>query len=66
MECALEAEPNVVQQYVLVGDSAICLLHVVDLLHGAVAEDYLQGKNITTMEQFWQEALSVSFGHIGI
>lgn len=65
-ECALEAEPTAVQQYVEVGDSAICLPHAIQILQGALEGDYLQGKDITTLEQFWQESLQVTFGNIGI
>jgi hypothetical protein len=67
-ECPLDSTPlGEGSQYVLVpgGENAFCLNCAVALITQAYEGDYLQGLEITNIQQLWETVNTITFASIG-
>jgi hypothetical protein len=68
VECPLDSTPlGEGSQYVLVpgGENAFCLNCAVALIAQAYEGDYLQGLEITNIQQLWETVNTITFASIG-
>jgi hypothetical protein len=63
--CALDSVDCTEQYVQMAGDSVFCLHCVAYLLISTLEGGYLEGKRITTLEEFWAAVEVANFSSIG-